>query len=170
VATHDPPSERADHRGEVPTPTILQRRRGIIDRCRARALERKDLRLISPGNRRRIARWLRRTAAHAQEPDPFARRRGTLLHDRVAAVRTDLLEIAAMLECAQYPDPASVAALHDLLANGCDSSLHNSDIHISELHATLHYIRAGLPPIGARDPLAAHTRLTNRTPTRTPWR
>jgi hypothetical protein len=75
VAAHDPPSQRADHRGEEPTPTILRRGRGILDRCRARALERKDVRLIGPGNRRRIARWLRRTAAHAQEPDPLARRR-----------------------------------------------------------------------------------------------
>jgi hypothetical protein len=170
VTAHDPRADRADHRGEEARPTILQRGREIIDRCRARAPEGNDTRFISLCNRRRLARWLRRTAAHAQEPDPIARRRRTLLHDRVAAVRTDLLEIAAMLERTQYPDPASIAALHDLLANGCDSPLHNSDIHISELQATLYYIRAGLPPIRARDPLPAHTRHTNPTPTRTPWK
>ena len=88
----------------------------------ARASRRaRRARLISPRNRRAIARWLRRTAAHTQPAHPLARRRETLLHYRVAAVRTDLLEIAAMLERVHDPDPASVAALHDLLANGCDS-------------------------------------------------
>jgi hypothetical protein len=59
-------------------------------------------------------------------------------------VRSDLLEIAALLEHTHDPDPARVAALHNLLANGCDSPLYNTDIHISELHATLHYVRSGL--------------------------
>jgi hypothetical protein len=108
--------------------------------------------LISPRNRRKIARWLRRTARHDRELHPFARRRETLLHYRVAAVETDLLEIAAMLERATAPDPASVAALCTLLADGCDSPLYNAEIHISELIATLHYVRAGLgqsePPRG----------------------
>jgi hypothetical protein len=53
-----------------------------------------------------------------------------------------LLEIAALLEHARDPDPACVAELHELLANGCDSPLYNADIHISELQATLHHIRA----------------------------
>jgi hypothetical protein len=59
-------------------------------------------------------------------------------------VRTDLLELAAWLEHTPDPDPDRIAALRELLANGCDSPLYNSDIHISELHATLHYLRAGL--------------------------
>ncbi len=59
-------------------------------------------------------------------------------------MRTELLEIAATLERAQNPDPACVATLHELLANGCDSPLYNPDIHISELYATVHYVRAGL--------------------------
>jgi hypothetical protein len=101
---------------------------------------------ISPRRRRKIVRWLRRTARHDHEPHPFARRRETLLFYRVGAVRADLLEIAAMLEHAPDPDPASVAALHELLADGCDSPLYNSDIHISELVATLHYVRAALVP------------------------
>jgi hypothetical protein len=151
MATQDPPGNHGDQLGRPPTPTILQCGHGIIGRCRAHALARKSARLISPRNRRRIARWLRRTATHAQEPHPLARHRETLLHYRVAAVRTDLLEIAAMLECAHDPDPAGVAALHDLLADGCDSPLYNSDIHVSELHTTLHYVRAGLTPMGPRD-------------------
>jgi hypothetical protein len=60
-----------------------------------------------------------------------------LLHYRAAAVRTDLLEIAATLEHAHDPDPARIAALHNVLANGCDSPLYNADIHTSEPKATL---------------------------------
>jgi hypothetical protein len=67
-----------------------------------------------------------------------------LLRDRVTAVRTDLLELAVMLERADDPDPARVAALHDLLANGCDSPLYNPEVHVSELRATLYYVRSGL--------------------------
>jgi hypothetical protein len=69
-----------------------------------------------------------------------------LLHYRVAAVRTDLLELAAILERAHDPDPACLAALHELLANGCDSPLYNADIHVSELHGTLHHLRTELGP------------------------
>jgi hypothetical protein len=100
--------------------------------------------LLSARNPKTLARWLRRTAKHTQQPHPLARRRETLLHYRVAAVRVDLLELAAILERAHDPDPASVTELHELLANGCDSPLYNPDIHVSELHATLHYARAGL--------------------------
>jgi hypothetical protein len=101
-------------------------------------------RRISPRKRRKIVRWLRRTARHDDELHPFVRRRQALLHYRVAAVRADLLEIAAMLECAVEPDPGSVSALLSLLADGCDSPLYNAEMHISELIATLHYVRAGL--------------------------
>jgi hypothetical protein len=52
-------------------------------------------------------------------------------------VRTDVLEIAATLEHAHDPDPAGIAALHNVLANGCDSPLYNADIHASEPKATL---------------------------------
>jgi hypothetical protein len=144
MATHDRRFERSDHLGDAPRQVIRDPRRGTVGRYRARAASHTRARLISSRHRRVLARWLRRTAAHVHEPHPLVRRRETLLHDRVAAVRTDLLEIAAMLECAQHPDPAHVAELHDLLANGCDSPLYNSDIHISELYATLDYVRDGL--------------------------
>jgi hypothetical protein len=94
--------------------------------------------------RRMIVHWLRRTANHTAEPHPIARRRQALLHYRVAAVRTQLLEIAAILARTQHPDPGCLATLHELLANGCDSPLYNPDIHISELNATLYYIHTGL--------------------------
>jgi hypothetical protein len=37
-----------------------------------------------------------------------------------------------------------MAALRELLANGCDSPLYNPHIHVSELRAILHGVRAGL--------------------------
>jgi hypothetical protein len=40
------------------------------------------------------------------------------LHDRVAAVRADLLEIAAPLQQVDEPDPACVAALRHLARDG----------------------------------------------------
>jgi len=66
-----------------------------------------------------------------------------LLRYRAAAVRTDLLEIAALLEQASDPDPASVKAIHHLLANR-DSPLYDPAVHITELYTTLYYARARL--------------------------
>jgi hypothetical protein len=117
---------------------------GVLDRWRARRAEQQQARLTNARNRRFLARWLRRTANRTPQMHPLARRREALLDYRAAAVRTDLLEIAALIEHTRTPDPACVATLRNLLANGCDSPLYNPDIHISELHAILHYIRSGL--------------------------
>jgi hypothetical protein len=130
------------HPAQARTTTV--EREGILDRWRAHRAERMQARLISARNRRVLAKWLRRTANCEHDTDPIRRRREALLHYRAAAVRTDLLEIAALIEHAPSPDPARVATLRDLLANGCDSPLYNPDIHISELHATLHHVRSGL--------------------------
>jgi hypothetical protein len=119
-------------------------REGIPTRWRTRLAARKEARLISARNRRVLAQWARRTANRTTDPHPFARRREALLDYRAAAVRTELLEIAAVLERTHEPHPACFAALRTLLANGCDSPLYNPDIHISELHATLYYVRSGL--------------------------
>jgi hypothetical protein len=91
-----------------------------------------------------LVKWVRRTATHVDPPHPLVSRRQALLHDRVAAVRTDLLRIAALLEQAHDPDPACVAELRKLLADGCDSPLYNEELHISELYATLHFVRSRL--------------------------
>jgi hypothetical protein len=123
-----------------PTGTTTRSGRGARAWWRQRRAERR---------RRVIVQWLRRTADRTEEPDPIARRRQPLLHYRVAAVRTELLETAAALERAQNPAPASVETLRELLANACDSPLYNPDIHVSELHATLHHVRAGLGADGA---------------------
>jgi hypothetical protein len=64
-----------------------------------------------------------------------------LLQDRAAAVRDELLEIALMLEHADPIDASWVSAIHKLLTDGCESPLYNRDIHISELRATLYYLR-----------------------------
>lgn len=91
-----------------------------------------------------IARWLRRTAKHTQAPHPLVRRRETLLHDRVRSVREQLLELAWLLDRCTRPDPRPVAELHKLLRDGCESPLYNSDVHDSELRATLYYAREAL--------------------------
>jgi hypothetical protein len=117
---------------------------GVLDRWRARRAEKQQARLTNTRNRRVLARWLQRTANRTPRRHPLARRREALLDYRAAAVRTELLEIAALIEHTRTPDPVRVATLRNLLANGCDSPLYNPDIHMSELHATLHYIRSGL--------------------------
>jgi len=66
-----------------------------------------------------------------------------LLRYRAAAVRTDLLEIAALLEHARDPDPACVTAIYELLANR-DSPLYDPRVHVSELYATLYCVRVAL--------------------------
>jgi hypothetical protein len=91
-----------------------------------------------------LVQWLRRTANRALDTDPIRRHREALLHYRVAAVRADLLEIAAILERTQTPNPDCLAILNELLSNGCDSPLYNPRIPVSELHATLDDIRSGL--------------------------
>ena len=118
---------------EVTTPTTVASGRSLLERwheCR------------SLHKRRVLVRWLRRTANHTHEPHPIARRHESLLHYRVIAVRSELLEIAAALEIAHDPDPACLTTLHELLANGCESPLYNPDVHISELRAAIYHVRA----------------------------
>jgi hypothetical protein len=128
----------------APPQTTAEPGHGVLESWRARRAEQQQTRLTNARNRRALARWLRRTANRTPQTHPLARRREALLDYRAAAVRTELLEIAALIEHTRTPDPARVATLRTLLANGCDSPLYNPDIHISELHATLHHIRSGL--------------------------
>jgi hypothetical protein len=135
MATQDTPPKPAHLPTKAPTAAAIESPVGVLERWRQHRAERE---------RRVIVQWLRRTANRTEEPHPIARRRQALLHYRAAAVRTELLEIAATLEHTHDPDPDCMATLRDLLANGCDSPLYNSDIHVSELRATLHYVRSGL--------------------------
>ncbi len=130
---------------ETPTRSTVERgERGILERRRELNAERKRKRLVGARSRRRHARWLRGIANCANDPSPVRRHIEVLLHYRAAAVRTDLLELAAMLERAHEPDPACMAALHELLSDGRDSALYNPNIPVDELHATIEHVRAGL--------------------------
>jgi hypothetical protein len=103
---------------EAQTPTTIQHDGGVLQPWRERAAERKRARLSSARSRGMLAQRLRRVASDAHDRDPIRRRYDVLLHYRVAAVDTYLLEIAAQLERAHDPDPACIAALRELLANG----------------------------------------------------
>ena len=135
---------RVGHPAHAQTAGALERPPGPRDRWQARRAGRKQSRLISAGNRRVLAKWLRRIANHAIDRDPIRRRHDVLLHYRAAAVRTDLLEIAALLERAHDPEPDCIQTLHDLLANGNDSPLYNPNTPFTELEAILDKVRAGL--------------------------
>jgi hypothetical protein len=136
--------ERGVQPGRTPTRNGVECPRGTVGRWRFRSAERKRARLGGVRNRRVLARWLRRTARTAVDRDPIRRRRDVLLHYRAAAVRTDLLEIAALLEHANSADSVCIEALHALLANACDSPLYNANIPFSELQETLDHVRSGL--------------------------
>jgi hypothetical protein len=127
-----------------PTTDTVEPGASMRQRWHTHRSDRAQARLTSARNRRILAQWLRRTANHTERLRPRTRTHEPLLGYRAAAVRTELLEIAALIEHAQNPDPDRVATLRNLLANGCNSPLYNADIHSSELLATLHYIRTGL--------------------------
>jgi hypothetical protein len=111
---------------------------GVLARWRAHAAERRKQRLVSSRRRRSLAASARRAA----RCKPIASRRTVLLQDRAAAVRDGLREIALVLEHADDLDASWVLAIHKLLTDGCESPLFNPDVHMSELRATLFYLRA----------------------------
>jgi hypothetical protein len=79
-------------------------------------------------------------------------RRELVLIGRAAAVRTELLQIAALLHQTRAADPEVVRELNVLVSHACDSPLYNEDVHISELYATVdHALRrltASTGPVG----------------------
>jgi hypothetical protein len=87
--------------------------------------------------RRRLVAGLRRAANSI----PTRSRHTALLQDRVATVRHELLELALILEHSDDLDASWIFAIHRLLTDGCESPLYNREIHISELRATLYYLR-----------------------------
>lgn len=118
-------------------PNSEQPRFGAWARWRARAAERKQQRLLSRRQRRKLAVSVRRAATC----DSARSRHAVFLPDRAAAVRDELLEIALILEHDDDLDATWVLAIHKLLTDGCESPLYNRDIHVSELRATLYYLR-----------------------------
>jgi hypothetical protein len=99
--------------------------------------------LTSARSRRSLARWLRSTARDATTPRRVPN--DMLLRYRAAAVRTELIELAALIERTEAPDPLPVAALRALLRDGA-SPLYNPAVPAAELHKTIEYIRSGLQP------------------------
>ena len=118
-------------------------RPAIRARWRARATGRRQRSLVSPRNRRRLVGSLRRAASYG----PEHRRFSVVLVDRVAMVRVQLLELADLLEASHDPDPSWVAEIQDLVTDGSGSPLFNSHVHISELLATLWYLRESATPV-----------------------
>jgi len=143
MATADMSPGRREAPADAPAVGAIEQDRGLIRRWRKRHALRRRARLVSPRSRRILAQWLRRTARNANERDPLRRRRDVLLHYRAAAVRTELLELAALVEQAHDPDPDCVREIRELLANGA-SPLYHRGVHVSELHATLYYLRSAL--------------------------
>jgi len=94
--------------------------------------------------RRRLIRRLRRLAAATPARDPLRRRADPWLHERLAAVRVDLIALADTLEHVAPADPLILREVQTLVADGCASPLLNSELHVSELHATLYYMRSRL--------------------------
>jgi hypothetical protein len=107
----------------------------------------KRKRLQRTRSRRALADGLRRTAAPNQPPRRFDC--CPVLTDRVAAVRSELLELASALEQTHNPDPTCVAVIHELLTNGC-SPLYNPNLPADDLHTVLARARAGI----ANQPIA----------------
>src|SRR5438874_1358496 len=81
----------------------------------------------SKRRRTRVVGGLRRLARRSGI-SPRAQRSEVLLCDRAEAVRTELLELAAVLQAASDPPPEVIAALHELLADGCSSPLYNAEV------------------------------------------
>ena len=81
----------------------------------------------------------RQAGAHAKP-----RRGDLLLRERAAAVRPQLLEVAATLERAPDPPPEVMQTLRRLLTDGCTSPLWNEDVPAGELAAALEQARAEL--------------------------
>jgi len=104
----------------------------------------KRRRLLGRRTRRRLAASARRAAGCGSRPS----RHTVLLHERAAAVKEELLEIALVLEHAGDLDASWISETRKLLTDGCDSPLYNRDIHVSELWATLYYLRVGREPAG----------------------
>jgi hypothetical protein len=116
---------------------------GLLDAPSARPTESQPRGRGAERRRLRVADGLCSVARHAA---PRARRRHDelLLIARAAAVRSELLEVAALVRWSPHPDPDCLAELHALLTNGCDSPLYNLDVPAEQLAATLHRARITL--------------------------
>lgn len=119
--------------------------RGFLQAWRERRAAHRRAALVSARHRRALAQGMRavaRAAAGRSPPPTWA----ILLRSRAVPLRAELLEVAAMVERAQQPDVACMAALSSLLRDGGTSPLYNPAIDPRELAETLDYVRRGLEP------------------------
>jgi hypothetical protein len=107
----------------------------------------KRKRLQSARKRRALAAGLRRTVAPKQPPRRFDC--CPALPDRVAAMRSELLQLADELEQAQDPDPVCVALIHELLTDGT-SPLYNPNVPAADLNTVVTRARAGITAQASR--------------------
>jgi hypothetical protein len=84
-----------------------------------------------------------RQAADPTNPPSRLRPRRPILRYRAAAVRRELLEVAALLEHAENPDPGPVLAARELLRDRA-SPLRDVAIDVAELRMTLADLRTAL--------------------------
>jgi hypothetical protein len=112
--------------------------------CERRAAHRRAA-LVSARHRRSLAQGMRAVARAAADQSPPSRW-AILLRSRAVPLRAELLEVAAMVERAQQPDVACIAALRNLLRDGRTSPLYNPATDPRELAETLDYVRRELEP------------------------
>jgi hypothetical protein len=117
---------------------------------------RRTGRVPSGRQARALVRQLRRVARSRPDRDPLRRRYVPYQHDRVDAVRSELLELAALLEQAHDIDPETLADVRRLVTSGCDSPLYNPVVHPSELLAALYFLRSRLREASASPPRIGH--------------
>jgi hypothetical protein len=117
-------------------------------------LARARRRLISTRTRRGLSRELRHVAASQPHARVGPSAIVPVLHDRVAAVRDELLDVATALEHGNPSDhdPVRVARIRELLRDGA-SPLYNPNVAAAGLYTTLSQARSGL----AIDPWGSNT-------------
>lgn len=126
------------------------RRHAVVRSWLAGRKRRRRARLVSARERRALAQGMRAVcrAAARETPDRWR----VLLCSRAAPFRSEMLEVAALLEQARDPDWACVAALRELLRDGRTSPLYNPAIDPRHLGVILDRARACLQE---REPLSS---------------
>lgn len=110
--------------------------------------------LRSARRQRQVVTGLR-AVARRSAPSAAPARFGVLLIDRAAAVRPQLLEVAALVAGTAQPAPHCIDRLHALLTDGCASPLFNPRVPAAALSAELDEARAALRPAAERAAVAA---------------
>jgi hypothetical protein len=98
---------------------------------------------VSPRTQRTVVDGLRAVARRSRG-EGGRRRFEVLLSRRAAAVRDELLGLAALLDITDDPDPSAIDTLLGLLTDGRESPLYNPAVHACELYATLIDVRRRL--------------------------